>query len=172
MAKTKDELVALAKAKATEHGLDPALFCALVETESDWYTSWASRYEEGIQAPLHRPHQKRGRRFGSTSYATEREHRSTSFGLCQVMGQVARELGCKLPSLVHRTVHPEIGLEYGAKRLKKAMDRKLGDVREALAQLQRRVRKDLPGYRTGKGEELCLSQTETGSEGQLALPSR
>ena len=34
---TKDELVTLAKAKATDHGLDPALFCALVETESDWY---------------------------------------------------------------------------------------------------------------------------------------
>ena len=34
-------------------------------------------------------------RFGAHLLcATEREHRSTSFGLCQVMGQVAREMGC------------------------------------------------------------------------------
>ena len=47
------------------------------------------------------------------------------------MGQVARELGCKLPSLV-QLCDPETGLTYGAKRLKKALDRKKGDVREAL----------------------------------------
>ena len=126
---TKPELITLAKAKATDHGLDPALFCALVETESDWYT-YASRYEEGFQKYYIDPI-KSVRRYGSTSYKTERKDRATSFGLCQVMGQVARELGCEARSLGELT-RPEIGLEFGAKRLKKAMDRKGGDVREAL----------------------------------------
>ena len=47
------------------------------------------------------------------------------------MGQVARELGCAVESLTE-LCNPEVGLEYGAKRLKKAMDRKGGNVREAL----------------------------------------
>ena len=126
---TKPELVSLAKRVASEHGLDPALFCALVETESGWYT-WAARYEPGFKKRYIDPIESI-ERFGSISYATERAQRSTSFGLCQVMGQVARELGCKLPSLV-QMCDPETGLTYGAKRLKKALDRKLGDVREAL----------------------------------------
>ena len=126
---TKDELVTLAKAKAREHVLDPALFCALVETESGW-KPWAARYEPGFKKRYIDPIESI-ERFGSISYATEREHRATSFGLCQVMGQVARELGCKLHSLV-QLCDPETGLEYGAKRLKKALDRKGGNVREAL----------------------------------------
>ena len=126
---TKPGLILLAKAKAHEHGLDPALFCALVETESGW-NHFAARYEPGFKRRYIDPI-KSIERFGSTSYATEREHRSTSWGLCQVMGQVARELGCKLPSLV-QLCEPETGLTYGAKRLGKALDRKKGDVRAAL----------------------------------------
>ena len=125
----KAELVTLAKRTAANHDLDPALFCALVETESGWDT-WAARYEPGFKKRYIDPI-KSIERFGVTSYATEREHRSTSWGLCQVMGQVARELGCPLPSLAELCA-PETGLKYGAKRLKKAMDRKNGDVREAL----------------------------------------
>ena len=112
-----------------EHGLDPALFCALVETESDWYT-WASRHEPAFQTRYIDPI-KSVERYGSTSYKTERKDRATSFGLCQVMGQVAREMGCKVRSLLELT-REEVGLEWGAKRLKKAMDRKNGDVRAAL----------------------------------------
>ena len=47
------------------------------------------------------------------------------------MGQVAREMGCKVHSLI-QLCDPQTGLTYGAKRLKKAMDRKGGNVREAL----------------------------------------
>ena len=126
---TKEELVTLAKAKAREHGLDPALFCALVETESNW-DRWAARYEPGFKKRYIDPIESIDR-FGATSYATEREHRSTSWGLCQVMGQVAREMGCEVRSLTE-LCDPETGLEYGAKRLAKALLRKGGDIREAL----------------------------------------
>ena len=126
---TKDELVTLAKAKAVSHSLDPALFCALVETESGWYTH-ASRTEKGFKKRYIDPI-KSVKRWGSTSYETERENRATSFGLCQVMGQVAREMGFEGRSLGELCI-PEIGLEFGARRLAKAMDRKGGNVSEAL----------------------------------------
>ena len=62
---TKDALITLAKAKAVEHGLDPALFCALVETESGWNT-WAARYEPGFKKRYIDPI-KSIERFGVTS---------------------------------------------------------------------------------------------------------
>ena len=137
---TKDELITLAKATAAEYGLDPALFCALVEQESGWY-SYANRYESGffrryIKAMLpvnkgDQPNFSPPKPRGNTSNVTEAENRATSFGLCQVMGQVARELGCKAEALTELT-RPEIGLEFGARRLKKAMDRKHGIARDAL----------------------------------------
>ena len=89
-----------------------------------------ARYEPGFKKRYIDPIES-VRRYGSTSYKTEREHRATSFGLCQVMGQVARELGCTVHSLV-QLCDPQTGLTYGAKRLKKAMDRKSGVVRAAL----------------------------------------
>ena len=126
---TKTELVALAKRTASEFDLEPSLLCALVETESGWYP-WASRLEEAFKKRYIDPI-KSVQRFGSTSYKTERMDRSTSYGLCQVMGQVAREMGCEVRSLTE-LCNPEVGLKYGAMRLKKAMDRKGGDVRAAL----------------------------------------
>ena len=47
------------------------------------------------------------------------------------MGQTARELGCTARSLTE-LCKPEIGLEFGARRLKKAFDRKYGIARDAL----------------------------------------
>ena len=126
---TKPELISLARRVAVKEGISANVFCALVETESGW-NPWAARYEPGFKKRYIDPI-KSVERFGSISYATEREHRSTSWGLCQVMGQVARELGCTVHSLV-QLCEPQTGLTYGAKRLKKAMDRKGGNVREAL----------------------------------------
>ena len=137
---TKPELITLAKSTALEYGLDPALFCALVEQESGWY-SYANRYESGFfrryikaMLPANRgdqPSFSPPKPRGNTSNATEAENRATSFGLCQVMGQVARELGCTARSLTE-LCDPAIGLEYGARRLKKAFDRKHGIARDAL----------------------------------------
>ena len=125
----------------------------MVETESAWYT-YASRTEKGFKKYYIDPI-KSVRRYGVTSYETEREERATSYGLCQVMGQVARELGCTVESLTE-LCNPEVGLEYGAKRLKKAMDRKGGNVREALLNYNGGSRQGIPGSRAGQGEELCL----------------
>ena len=77
------DLVALARTIALQHFLDPALVCAVVEQESAW-DAHAIRYEPAFRtryvALLGLP-------------PTEEIARSISWGLMQVMGQVAREHG-------------------------------------------------------------------------------
>ena len=77
------DLIALALSSAQQYSLDPALVCAVVEQESAWDTH-AIRYEPSFRsryvAPLGLP-------------PTEEIARSISWGLMQVMGQVAREHG-------------------------------------------------------------------------------
>lgn len=96
------DLIALARAAAAYHELDSALLCAVVEQESAWNT-YAIRYEPGFRtryvAPLGLP-------------PTEEVARSISWGLMQVMGQVAREhsfTGKFLSALCD----PALGLDIG-----------------------------------------------------------
>ena len=71
---------ALARRTAAQHGLDEALVCAVAEQESGW-NPWAIRYEPGFfdrYVPKNLP-------------VTEAHSRAFSWGVMQVMGQVARE---------------------------------------------------------------------------------
>jgi transglycosylase-like protein with SLT domain len=76
-------MLALARDAAVRHSIEAALVCALIEQESSWDTN-AMRYEGAFRAryvaPLGLP-------------PTEEIARSISWGLMQVMGQVAREHG-------------------------------------------------------------------------------
>src|SRR5277367_4082004 len=96
------EIVTLARTIAYEHGLDPALVCAVVEQESAW-DAHAIRYEPGFRAryvaPLGLP-------------PTEEIARSISWGLMQVMGQVAREHGFA-GKFLSPLCDPAAGLEVG-----------------------------------------------------------
>lgn len=80
-------LLTLAHKAATAQSLDPALVCAVVEQESGW-NPWAMRYEPAFftryVAPLY---------TNNKITATEAWARGFSWGLMQVMGQVARESG-------------------------------------------------------------------------------
>ena len=95
-------LIALARAAAAQHSLDPALVCAIVEQESAW-DPHAIRYEPAFRtryvAPLGLP-------------PTEEVARSISWGLMQVMGQVAREHGFTAQSLA-ALCDPATGLAIG-----------------------------------------------------------
>ena len=95
-------LIALARATAAQHSLDPALICAIVEQESAW-DPHAIRYEPAFRtryvAPLGLP-------------PTEEVARSISWGLMQVMGQVAREHGFTAKSLA-ALCDPATGLAIG-----------------------------------------------------------
>lgn len=125
----KTDMIHLAHQAARTASLDPILVCSLVSTESGW-NSWAMRYEPAFFERYIVPMQD-VRRFGPVSLDTEKIARATSFGLCQVMGQVAREHGFRGTHLVE-LCDPETGLLYGCKRLRQAMDRKKNDVHLAL----------------------------------------
>jgi soluble lytic murein transglycosylase-like protein len=121
------QLVALAKKFAAAHSLDPALVCAVVEQESGWNT-WAMRYEPAFFA-----------KYVASLYtnnkvtATEAYARGISWGLMQVMGQVAREAAFDAPFL-SALCDPGQGLATGCKVLRKKFDAMGGDtVRSLLA---------------------------------------
>lgn len=115
-----DELKEKAKYYARLHGLEGALVCAVVEQESNW-APWAIRYEPAFQERYVEP-----QNLGET----ETVARSISWGLMQLMGEVARELGFsgKLASLCD----PDTGLDYGCRHLKNKLDSHGGDVHAGL----------------------------------------
>jgi soluble lytic murein transglycosylase-like protein len=105
--------VALAQRAAEAHGLWPELACAIVEQESAW-NPWALRYEPAFYDKYIEPQIARG----EIADVTESRARAFSWGLMQVMGQVAREHGFTgaLPSLCDPAVGLEIGCRvFGAK---------------------------------------------------------
>jgi len=106
-----DDLIQLAKTTAAAHDLQPEIVCAVVEQESNW-NQWAIRYEPAFLAryvaPLHLT-------------STESTARSISWGLMQLMGEVAREYGFK--GYLAELCDPATGLEYGCRKLAECFKR-------------------------------------------------
>jgi soluble lytic murein transglycosylase-like protein len=119
------EIIALAKRNAISYALDPALVCAVVEQESAWNT-FAMRYEPAFFAKYVAPLYTNNKVTASEAYA-----RGFSWGLMQVMGQVARETGCDAPFL-SILCDPQQGLAIGCKVLRKKFDAASGDTTRAL----------------------------------------
>lgn len=113
---------ALAGKYAAKYGLDPVLVCAVCEQESAW-NPWAYRYEPGFFAKYVSP---LGLKDG-----TEAIMRSTSWGLMQVMGQVAREHGYKA-TFLSSLCDPDTGVDVGCDVLKSKLALGGGDVRAGL----------------------------------------
>jgi soluble lytic murein transglycosylase-like protein len=82
---SRADLIALARATAAAHQLDAALVCAICEQESSW-NPWAIRYEPAFFTRYVEPQLSAGQITN-----TEAQARAFSWGLMQVMGQVARE---------------------------------------------------------------------------------
>jgi len=118
------ELILLAKSKAGEAELCPELVCAIAEQESAW-NPWAMRYEPRFFS-----------KYVALLYTnnkisvTEAYARAFSWGLMQVMGQVAREHGYagELAALCD----PATGLEWGCKVFAHKLAVAQGNVHEAL----------------------------------------
>ncbi len=95
-------LVALARQFAEANKIDPTLVCAVIEQESAWDPR-AIRYEGAFRAryvaPLGLP-------------PTEEIARSISWGLMQVMGQVAREHGFT-ERFLSSLCEPAVGISVG-----------------------------------------------------------
>jgi len=119
------EIIHLARSIAAAHALDPALVCAVIEQESAW-NPWAVRYEPGFLSRYVAPLYTAGKLSVTETYT-----RSMSWGLMQVMGQVAREFGFAADSLPE-LCDPATGVEIGCRILAKRMARARGDVPAAL----------------------------------------
>jgi len=117
-------LILLVKDIATGQGLDSKLVCAVIEQESMW-NPYAIRYEPAFfskyVAPLY---------TNNKISATEAYARGFSWGLMQVMGQVARETGYLGP--LPQLCDPNFGILVGCKVLKKKLDRYNDDVTQGL----------------------------------------
>jgi soluble lytic murein transglycosylase-like protein len=120
-----DRLVVVARTAAQAHGLDPALVCAVIEQESSWNT-WAMRYEPAFFA-----------KYVASLYtnnkvsATEAYARGMSWGLMQVMGQVARENGFA-DRFLSGLCDPTVGIEFGCRVLRRKLDSAKGDTAQGL----------------------------------------
>ncbi len=119
------EIIELARRIAATHGLEPALVCAVIEQESAW-NPWAVRYEPGFLSRYVAPLYTAGKLSATEAYT-----RSMSWGLMQVMGQVARESGFAGQSLAE-LCDPETSLEFGCRILAARLARARGDVASAL----------------------------------------
>lgn len=82
---TESDMIVLAKAAAVAHNLPPALVCAVAEWESGGWQPFAMRYEPAFE--------RRYDPVDATKQPTEHYARAVSWGLMQVMGETARELG-------------------------------------------------------------------------------
>jgi soluble lytic murein transglycosylase-like protein len=104
-------LVDLAKQTASVYGLDPILVCAVIEQESDW-EPWSIRYEDAFYNHYVDP-------SGVQRSSTEYRARAFSWGLMQIMGEVARELGFTghLASLCD----PATGINWGCRKLQQCL---------------------------------------------------
>lgn len=116
---TYPPITALARTIAARYDLPVQLVLAIVKVESNG-DPWAVRYESAfykryiVPLPIVP--------IPPCSLDTERVMRATSWGLMQIMGQVARELrfaGAFLSELCE----PAVGLEYGCRHLAKLRDR-------------------------------------------------
>jgi transglycosylase-like protein with SLT domain len=96
------DILALARTIATQHSLDPALVCAVAEQESAW-DAHSIRYEPAFRTRYVAP-------LGLSP--TEEIARSISWGLMQVMGQVAREHGFT-GRYLSALADPAAGLDIG-----------------------------------------------------------
>lgn len=104
----KAELIDLARRKAQEYKVPEHVFCGLIEQESSWDT-WAVRYEPAFYNRYIQPLVEKG----VVKTETEARGRAFSYGLGQVMGQVAREFGFTGKWLTE-LCNPEVGLQYSA----------------------------------------------------------
>lgn len=116
-------LTNLAKDQAKKCVLDPALVCAVVEQESGW-SPWAMRFEPGFLRHYVKPPLPEAPTTGEIA-------RATSWGLMQIMGQVALEMGFE-GKFYSELCEPETGLLFGCKKLAKCLDARSGDQGKAL----------------------------------------
>jgi soluble lytic murein transglycosylase-like protein len=114
-------------AAAKSHQLDTHLVMAIVATESAGKT-YAFRYEPHFRWLLD---VEKYAKMNQISRESEEMAQKISWGLMQVMGAVAREMGFK--GLLPELCHPEVGLRYGCQKFSLCLRGNEFDLPTALA---------------------------------------
>jgi soluble lytic murein transglycosylase-like protein len=98
--------------------IEPTLIRAIIQVESAG-EPWATRFEDGFRY-LTANYQEHASRLRIT-FLTEYTHQKTSWGLMQIMGATARDMGYKghLPKLCA----PDFGIYWGTFYLKRQLKR-------------------------------------------------
>lgn len=94
------------------------LMCAIIERESagdQWVIRYESRWSWFVEP------QKYASKL-NISYTTERTLQQFSYGLVQIMGSVARELGYD-DHLTKLCADPAIAIQYGCRKMKQLLDK-------------------------------------------------
>lgn len=120
------QFIEIVQEMAAREGIDPDLACAIASVESSW-NPWAVRFEPAWKYTL--TPEIFGERLGIT-LLTEKSMQSHSWGLMQVMGSVARELGFRGP--LQMLCDPRTGATFGCKKLRSFLD-KYGSEKDAIA---------------------------------------
>lgn len=98
---------------AEKYGLDPKIVAAVCEQESTW-NAFAVRFEPAFEARYVKP--------AIPTMPTTRElTEAVSFGLMQVMGEVAIECGWNGKFLTE-LCDPDTGLDFGCRKLQRCFD--------------------------------------------------
>lgn len=129
-----ETLIQLAKDTAMRHGLTPEIVCGVCARESGW-DSWLVRYEPGFEKRYGETVIAEAQKFVTSvkftvTWATEIKQRCMSWGLAQIMGQVARERGFVGP--LAQLCEPATGLAFACKHLAAYLKISGGDIRAAL----------------------------------------
>lgn len=106
-----DEIQSYIRTYAAYYEIDPHLLEAFIRQESD-YNTWAIRYEITYAYLLDPDEFAKKNRI---TRATESTLQKMSWGLGQIMGALARELGFE--GLLTQLVDPKINIEFMCKRI-------------------------------------------------------
>jgi soluble lytic murein transglycosylase-like protein len=121
----RSECIQIARMQAMAYSLESSLVCAVIEQESAW-SPWATRYEPAFFAKYVAPLYTNQKISPTEAYG-----RAFSYGLMQVMGQVARERGFEgdfLPELCN----PYVGVDIGCRHLAALWEKNHGDMSRTL----------------------------------------
>jgi soluble lytic murein transglycosylase-like protein len=121
----RSECIQIARVLALGYSLESALVCAVIEQESGW-NPWAMRFEPAFFKRYVAPLYSTGKISATEAYA-----RGFSYGLMQVMGQVARERGFEGQFLAE-LCNPHLGVDIGCRHLGALWEKNDGDMARTL----------------------------------------
>lgn len=119
------DLIAVARNIAAAHSLPPELICGQIERESTW-NPWQIRYEDGFYTK----YIEKMIASHELTDPTEERARAFSWGLMQVMGEVAREMG--YTDHLAQLCDPATGIEVGCRALAHKIATNEGNLADAL----------------------------------------